>query len=199
MSSSRERRIAGELKQLFETADIVRIQNIDRESIDVNDKNLMDIIIKGIIEYIKMPRIETDKAYVLTVECRQIDKNSTSKIVKYIFIIPERYPFTAPIIKTDRDSKTYNGYGLPQVHISSENDIGSLYDNTVYKVAGIDPWAPGYTLLNIINGAQRRELDPSIDIPADSNSTFNIEHAKIGGRRKTRRRKNKRSKKNKKR
>jgi hypothetical protein len=198
MSTPRERRIAGELKQLFITADIVSIQDIDPKSIDVNDKNLMDIIITGIMEYIKMPRMETDKAYVLTVECRQIDKNSTSKIVKYIFIIPERYPFTAPIIKTDSPSGTYNGYGLPQVNISRENDIGSLYDNTVYKVAGIDPWAPGYTLLDIIKGSQSRELDPSIDIVVDSNSTFNIEKPK-GGRRKTRRRKNKRSKKNKKR
>lgn len=196
---SRDRRLTAEIKKMFETPDIVSIQDIDPKSIDVNDKNLMDIIIKGIIEYIKMPRIETDKVYVLTVECRQIDKNSTSKIVKYIFIIPERYPFTAPIIKTDRDSKTYNGFGLPQVNISSEKYIDTLMDNTVFGVAGIDSWAPSLTLLDIINGAQRRELDPSIDIVVDHKSTFSIEHEKIGGRRKTRRRKNKRSKKNKKR
>jgi hypothetical protein len=196
-TTKREKRIYMEIKQMFETPDIVSIQDIEPKSIDVNDKNLMDIIIKGIIEYIKMPRIETDKAYVLTVVCRQIDRNNTQKNVTYIFIIPENYPFREPIIKTDSSSETYNGYGLPQVHISSENDIGSLNDNTVYKVAGTT-WAPQDTLLDIINGAQRRELDPSIVIVVDPKSTFGIEKPK-GGRRKTRRRKNKRSKKNKKR
>lgn len=171
---------------MFTTPDIVSIQDIDRESIDVNDKNLMDVIITGIIDFIKRPRMETDKAYVLTVGCRQIDKNSTSKIVKYIFIIPEDYPFKEPIIKTDRPSETYNGYGLPQVNISRENDIDRLVNNTVYNVAGIT-WAPQNTLLDIIKGSQMRELDPSIDIEVDSKSTFGIEKSKGG--RKTRRRK----------
>ena len=196
MSTTRETRIYKEIEQMFKTADIVSIQNIDPKSIDLNDKNLMDIIIRGIMEYIKMPRRDIDESYVLTVECRQFDKNNTPKKVTYIFIIPKDYPFKAPIIKTDRPGGTYNGYGLPQVNISSENDIDRLHNNTVYNVAGINIWAPRDSLLDIIKGSQRREYDPSIDIEVDSAFSLSTEK---GGRRKTRRRKNKRSKKNKKR
>ena len=198
MSTTRETRISKEIYQMFKTADIVSIQNIDPKSIDLNDKNLMDIIIRGIMDYIKMPRMDTDESYVLTVVCKQFDKNNTAKNVTYIFIIPKEYPFKEPIIKTDRPGGAYNGYGLPQVNISSENDIDRLTNNTIYHVAGMNSWAPQDTLLDIIKGSQSRELDPSIDIVVDSKSTFGIEKPK-GGSRKTRRRKNKSSKKNKKR
>ena len=45
MSTPRERRIYMEIKQMFETPDIVSIQDIDPKSIDVTDNNLMDILL----------------------------------------------------------------------------------------------------------------------------------------------------------
>lgn len=193
ISKDRETRISKEIEQMFKTANIVSINNIEPKSIDLNDKNLMDITIRSIMEYIKMPRRVIDDPYVLTVVCRQIDRSHIEKNVTYIFIIPEEYPFKEPIIKTDIPSVTYNGFGLPQVSISSENDIDRLINNTVYHVAGMS-WSPSNALIDIIKGSQTRELDPTI---VKSKFTFDIEKPK-GGRRKTRRRKNKRSKKNKK-
>ena len=196
MSTTREPRIYKEIYQMFNASgiDIVSINNIEPKRIDLNDKNLMDITIRSIMEYIKMPRRDIDESYVLTVVCRQIDRNHIEKNVTYIFIIPKEYPFTAPIIKTDIPSETYNGFGLPQVSISSENDIDRLINNTVYHVAGMMNWSPSNALIDIIKGSQTREIDPTI---VKSQFTFDIEKPK-GGRRKTRRRKNKRSKKNKK-
>lgn len=216
MSTSRDRRIAGEIKQLFNTRDvnILSIQgvnlNIARElatSFFANEKNFVEDM-KKIME----PKVTGDNNYVLTVVCRQFDRSHIKKNVTYIFIIPEKYPFNAPIIKTDRLSETYNGYGLPQVNISSENDIdtldiGTLTNNTVLNVAGIVKWDTDNTLLDIIKGSQTRELDPSIHLDSQSksneelsqqmlkNNTKTIKelHDHLGGRQQTKKnRKNKR-------
>ena len=136
-----------------------------------------------------MHRGDIYESYVLTVECRQFDKNNTPKKVTYIFIIPKDYPFKAPIIKTDIPNALYNGYGLPR--LTSDRN---LFDNNIYNVAGIDTWAAQLKLLDIIKDAQARELDPKIDIVVDTNSKFQIEKPK-GGKRKSKKRRHMRSKK----
>ena len=83
MSTTREPRIYKEIYQMFNASgiDIVSINNIEPKRIDLNDKNLMDITIRSIMEYIKMPRRDIDESYVLTVVCRQIDRNHIEKNV----------------------------------------------------------------------------------------------------------------------
>ena len=183
-----DKRISKEIEELFKTPEVVSIESVKKEAFDVNDGDFMKFVVQSIVD-----RRKIDNDNTLTIVCKQEDKNGTTKDVTYIFIIPENYPFSPPIIKTDKISGIYNGYGLPRV--TSERD---LFDNNIYNVAGIDPWAPSIKLLDIITDSQRRELDPRIDIVVDSKSTFGIEKPK-GGSRKTRRRKNKSSKKNKKR
>ena len=183
-----DKRISSELKELFKMPNVVSIQEVEKIAFDVNDNKFLEFVIQSILD--KRAKENDNK---LTVVCKQEDKNGTQKNVTYIFII-SNYPFSPPIIKTNRISGMYNGYGLPQVNISNESEIDSLFDNNIFNVAGIKRWGPNLKLLDIINDAQSRELDPSIDIVVNSNSKFQIEKPK-GGKRKTKKRKNKRSKK----
>jgi|LakMenEpi03Aug12_release.lakeMendotaPanAssembly.Ray.scaffolds.fasta_scaffold1115718_2 hypothetical protein len=84
MSTSRDRRIAGEIKQLFNTRDvnILSIQgvnlNIARElatSFFANEKNFVEDM-KKIME----PKVTGDNNYVLTVVCRQFDRSHIKKM-----------------------------------------------------------------------------------------------------------------------
>jgi hypothetical protein len=179
-----DKRISKEIEELFKTPEVVSIEGVRKEAFDVNDEEFLNFIVESIMNKRKIENENT-----LTVVCKQQDKNSTTKDVKYIFIIPENYPISPPIIKTDKISGTYNGYGLPRV--TSELD---LFDNDIYNIAGIDSWGPQLKLLDIIKGSQARELDPKIDIVVHSNSSLQMEKPK-GGKRKTKRRRSKRSKK----
>lgn len=179
-----DKRISKEIEELFKTPEVVSIEGVRKEAFDVNDGDFMKFVVQSIVD-----RRKIDNDNTLTIVCKQQDKNSTTKDVKYIFIIPENYPFSPPIIKTDKISGIYNGYGLPRV--TSERDF---FDNNVYNVAGIDPWASNFKLLDIIKGSQARELDPRIDIVVNSDSSFQIEKPK-GGKRKTKKRRHMRSKK----
>ena len=179
-----DKRISKEIEELFKTPEVVSIEGVRKEAFDVNDGDFMKFVVQSIVDKRKI-----DNDNTLTIVCKQQDKNGTTKDVKYIFIIPQDYPLSQPIIKTDKISETYNGYGLPRV--TSESD---LFDNNIYNVAGIDTWGPQLKLLDIIKGAQARELDPKIDIVVDTNSSFQIEKPK-GGKRKTKKRRHMRNKK----
>jgi hypothetical protein len=179
-----DKRISKEIAELFKSPEVVSIEGVRKEAFDVNDGDFMNFVTQSIVD-----RRKIDNDNTLTIVCKQQDKNGTTKDVKYIFVIPQNYPLIPPIIKTDKISETYNGYGLPRV-----TSDGDLFDNNIYNVAGIETWGPNFKLLDIIKDAQARELDPKIDIVVDTNSTFQIEKPK-GGKRKTKKRRSKRSKK----
>ena len=179
-----DKRISKEIEELFKTPEVVSIEGVRKEAFDVNDGDFMKFVVQSIVD-----RRKIDNDNTLTIVCKQQDKNGTTKDVKYIFIIPQDYPFSPPIIKTDIPNALYNGYGLPR--LTSDRN---LFDNNIYNVAGIDTWAALLKLLDIIKDAQARELDPKIDIVVDTNSKFQIEKPK-GGKRKSKKRRHMRSKK----